>query len=334
METLPVIDLRPLRDGSDPRGVADALDAACTDLGFFVVTGHGLDSDLRAATMEQARRFFALPFEEKMEISIAKSPCHSGYVPSKAETLDDVLGADAKEGLDITYDRGPDHPEVVAGTPLHGPAQWPSALMPVFKGVADEYAHACLEINTHLMRGLALALGLAPDSFEPMFTDPIASLRMLHYAPAGAGETAPGAGAHTDYGSLTLLAQDDIGGLQVAARGGGWIDVATPPDALIVNLGDMIARWTNHRYVSTRHPGAESCGTTPLFAAVLRRTRFSCGDRGDPDVCRTRRGADLPARHRRRVHAFAVRRDTRLSREEGVVRFRFCPMLCDPGARQ
>ena len=271
METLPVIDLRPLRDGSDPRGVADALDAACTDLGFFVVTGHGLDSGLRAETMEQARRFFALPFEEKMEISIAKSSCHSGYVPSKAETLDDALGADAKEALDITYDRGPDHPEVVAGTPLHGPAQWPSALMPAFKSVADEYAHACLEINTHLMRGLALALGLAPEVFEPMFTDPIASLRMLHYAPAGTGEVAPGAGAHTDYGSLTLLAQDDIGGLQVAARGGGWIDVATPPDALIVNLGDMIARWTNHRYVSTRHrvlnPVGQHRYSLPYFVA-------------------------------------------------------------------
>ncbi|NMD96316.1 isopenicillin N synthase family oxygenase [Rhodococcus sp. BL-253-APC-6A1W] len=271
MDALPVIDLRPLRDGSDPHTVVRALDAACTDLGFFVVTGHGLEPGLRAETMEQAHRFFSLPFEEKMEISIAKSPCHSGYVPPKAETLDEAIGADAKEALDITYDRGPDHPEVVAGTPLHGPAQWPAALMPEFKSVADEYAHACLEINTHLMRGLALALGLTCEAFEPMFTDPIASLRMLHYAPAGPGEVAPGAGAHTDYGSLTLLAQDDVGGLQVAARGGGWIDVATPPDALIVNLGDMIARWTNHRYVSTLHrvlnPVGKDRYSLPYFVA-------------------------------------------------------------------
>lgn len=253
MDSLSVIDLRPLRDGSNPSAVAAALDAACTDLGFFVVTGHGLDPDLRAATMEQARRFFALSVEEKMEIWIAKSPCHSGYVPPKAETLDAALGADSKEALDITFDRGPDHPEVIAGTPLHGPAQWPASLMPEFRSIADEYARSCLDINAHLMRGLALALGQKADAFEPMFTDPIASLRMLHYPPVLVGDSAPGSGAHTDYGSLTLLAQDDVGGLQVAARGGGWIDVVTPPDALIVNLGDMIARWTNHRYVSTRH---------------------------------------------------------------------------------
>lgn len=278
MDSLPVIDLRPLRDGSDPHAVAAALDAACTDLGFFVVTGHGLDPELRAATMEQSRRFFALPFEEKMEISIAKSPCHSGYVPPKGEILDEVLGADAKEALDITVDRGPDHPEVVAGTPLHGPAQWPAALMPEFKSVADEYANSCLDINAHLMRGLALALGLDAEAFAPMFTDPIASLRMLHYPPVPAGDTAPGAGAHTDYGSLTLLAQDDIGGLQVAARDGGWIDVVSPPDAFIVNLGDMIARWTNHRYVSTRHRVLNPVGAhrysvpyfvTPDFHAVI-----------------------------------------------------------------
>ncbi|MFD3810885.1 isopenicillin N synthase family dioxygenase [Rhodococcus sp. NPDC058639] len=271
MDTLPVIDLRPLRDGSDPRTVARALDAACTDLGFFVVTGHGLDSGLRAETMEQARRFFSLPFEDKMQISIAESSCHSGYVPPKAETLDAAIGADAKEALDITFDRGPDHPEVVAGTPLHGPAQWPAALMPEFKSVADEYARSCLEINTHLMHGLALALGLTREAFEPMFTDPIASLRMLHYPPVREGDTAPGAGAHTDYGSLTLLAQDNVGGLQVAARGGGWIDVVTPPDALVVNLGDMIARWTNHRYVSTRHRVLNPVGTDryslPYFVA-------------------------------------------------------------------
>ncbi|MBH0120815.1 isopenicillin N synthase family oxygenase [Rhodococcus sp. CX] len=270
METLPVIDLRPLRDGSDPGAVAAALDAACTDLGFFAVTGHGLDPALRAATMDQAKRFFSLPTETKMEIAIAKSDCHSGYVPPRAETLDDAAGADTKEALDIPTDRGPDHPDVIAGTPLHGATPWPAALMPGFREVADAYATACLDINAHLMRGLALALGLDADWFAPMFRDPLATLRMLHYPPVPANETAPGAGAHTDYGSLTLLAQDDVGGLQVAARG-GWIDVTTPPDALVVNLGDMIARWTNHRYVSTRHrvlaPVGRDRYSLPFFVA-------------------------------------------------------------------
>ncbi len=114
--------------------------------------------------MEQARRFFALPFEEKMEIAIARSTCHSGYVPPKTEALDPTVGADGKEALDITTDRAADHPEVMAGTPLHGPAQWPASLMPDFKSVADEYAKACLDINAHLMRGLALALGLDADA--------------------------------------------------------------------------------------------------------------------------------------------------------------------------
>jgi isopenicillin N synthase-like dioxygenase len=272
VDSLPVIDLTPLRDGTDPDSVAAALDAACTDLGFFSVVGHHVTADLQAAMFEQARRFFALPLEQKMSIAIANSKCHSGYIPAQAETLDDALGGDNKEALDIGTDRGPDHPQVRRGTPLHGPAQWPAALLPEFRTIADDYARACLDTNDVLMSGMALALGLDVDHFRPKYTDPISSVRLIRYprvADAAPGDL--GAGAHTDYGSLTLLAQDTVGGLQVRKRDGGWLDVLSPPGALIVNIGDMFARWTNHRYVSTLHrvvqPTARDRYSIPYFLA-------------------------------------------------------------------
>ncbi|WP_197382882.1 isopenicillin N synthase family dioxygenase [Mycolicibacterium mengxianglii] len=270
MDSLPTIDLRPLRDGADVAKVAQALHHACMDLGFFTVIGHGIPGDLIDAMFGHARAFFALPVEEKMAIAIAKSDCHSGYAPMAAETLDDSVGGDLKETLDIGTDRSPEHPQVLAGTPLHGPAQWPESLLPEFKETAYEYARACLAVNAQLMSGMAVALGMRDDYFAPMFTDPISSIRLIHYPAVSAAGTS-GAGAHTDYGSLTLLAQDDVGGLQVKSRGGSWIDVASPPGALVVNLGDMIARWTNHKYVSTEHrvlgPVGRDRYSIPYFVA-------------------------------------------------------------------
>ncbi|MDY7104965.1 MAG: 2-oxoglutarate and iron-dependent oxygenase domain-containing protein [Actinomycetota bacterium] len=270
--TLPIIDLTPLRDGSDPASVARALDDACTDLGFFVVVGHSIDPMLRDEMFARAREFFALPTPEKEAIAIASSPCHAGYSGLAGETLEPGMGADLKEALDIGIERGPDHPEVVAGTPLHGPSQWPA--IDGFRETATTYIGAALETMADVMSGMALALDLPADHFRPLYDDPLCWLRLLHYPPSSAarpGADQPGCGAHSDYGSVTLLTQDDVGGLQVKARDGRWLDVTTEPDMLVVNLGDMIARWTNDRYVSTEHrvvsPTERDRYSMPFFTA-------------------------------------------------------------------
>ena len=283
--TLPIIDLTPLRDDPGPgdsaaaRAVAGELDQACRSLGFFTMVGHGIDAATTARVFDQARRFFALPRAAKDAMAIGRSPCHSGYVGFAAETLDRTVGGDQKESLDIGVDRSADHREVRAGTPLHGPAQWPD--LPGFRDDILAYMNAAMETLHVVMGGLALALDLPRDYFRPLYRDPLCWLRLLHYPPvSSSAQDGPGCGAHTDYGSVTLLAEDAVGGLQVQARDGRWLDVSTEPGTLVVNLGDMIARWTNDRYVSTPHrvvrPADRDRYSLPFFTAPDFHTVVEC----------------------------------------------------------
>lgn len=283
MLDLPLIDLTDLRsDDVDKRArAADAIDAACRSHGFFTVTGHGIDPALRARVLEFAKAFFAQPLEEKMTISITKSPVHRGFSPIAAEQLQPDLDGDLKEALDFGPDLGPDHPLVVAGTPLHGPTQWPA--LDGFQDAMLAYTAAAVEAAKLTLTGLAMALGLDPVYFTDRMTLPLANLRILHYPPTNRTPPGPnqlGCGAHTDYGSITLLTDDGVGGLQLLGLDGTWHDVVIPPDALVVNLGDMLAVWTNDRYVSTMHrvvnPPDRDRYSVPLFVNPDFHTIIEC----------------------------------------------------------
>jgi isopenicillin N synthase-like dioxygenase len=254
---LPIIDLGALRkgDASSRIELSRELDTCCQDHGFFYVVGHGIEARLRESVFAQSRAFFALPVEVKSRWHIDRSRIRRGYDPVGWQSLEPGQPADLKESFYLGVDRSPDDPLVAACTPNHGPNQWPSeSLVPGFQSDTQAYAAALSGVGLRLMGLLAQALNLTEAYFDPFYSDPMPVLRLLHYPPrAKALERGQaGCGAHTDWGSLTLLTQDEAGGLQVQMNG-KWQDVPFMPDSLVVNLGDLMARWSNDRWHSTLH---------------------------------------------------------------------------------
>ncbi|MEO0388969.1 MAG: 2-oxoglutarate and iron-dependent oxygenase domain-containing protein [Pseudomonadota bacterium] len=232
-----------------PDAFARALGAACRGPGFFLLTGHGIAPGLIAETFAAGDRFFALPEAEKAPLGIEKTAHNRGWVADRVEMLDPASGqTDRKEAFNIGLDLSPDDARVRAGEPFRGVNVWPD--LPGFRATTLRYFEAAWALGVALHRPIARDLGLADDWFAQHFTAPLATLRLLSY-PAGGAEM--GAGAHTDYGSLTLLMTDGVAALQVRPRDGDWIDVPQVPDAFVVNIGDCLMRWTNDVYVSTPH---------------------------------------------------------------------------------
>ena len=259
LDAVPIVDFGPfLLGGADERHeVANQIGRACRDIGFFYLTGHGIPARLVTHTFDVCRRFFDLPAEDKAEIAIAKSTCHRGWFAVGFENLDPAKQqtvGDLKEGIKIGHDLPLNHVKVQAGIALHGPNQWP-AEPEDFVPTARELYFLLSNLARELMAAFALAVGLAEDHFERWLTVPMATLGPLHYPPQTGpiSEAQLGAGAHTDFGCLTILAQDDVGGLQVRNVAGQWI--AAPPleNTFVVNIGDMMARWTNDLFASTYH---------------------------------------------------------------------------------
>ena len=249
---LPVIDL------SRTEGLPERLDAACRHEGFFYLIGHGIDPALRTAAFDAARRFFALPDADKQRCHIEHSRIHRGWDPIAWQSLDPGQPGDLKESFYLGVDRGPEDPLVQAHTPNQGPNQWPDAeQVPGFRQAVQAYEAAVNDLARRVLGHMALGLKLPQTYFNQFLLDPMPVLRLLHYPPQPPSrELLPGqmgCGAHTDWGSITLLAQDEAGGLQVQGADGQWFDAPPMPDAYVVNLGDMMARWTNDRYRSTPH---------------------------------------------------------------------------------
>jgi len=286
LDAIPLIDLGPFRgdDAAARREVARRIGEACRNIGFFYVTNHGIPEALIQRTLAEAKRFFALPPELKAEIAIEKSACHRGWFRIGGENLDPAKqkeAGDLKEGIKIGRDLPQDHPLVRAGLPLHGPDQWPSGL-PGWKETMLECYGALSDLGRAIMRAFALALDLPETWFDRWLTGPMATLGPLHYPPQSGRitEARLGAGAHTDFGCLTILWQDDAGGLQVKNLSGQWIDAPPIAGSFVVNVGDMMARWSNDLFTSTYHRVINTSG----------RDRYSMPFFFDPDF-----NADLTA---------------------------------------
>ena len=251
---IPVIDIAAF-DGDTAR-LGEALGHAARDMGFFCVTGHGIASSLIDAVFAQSKQFFAQEIAAKDALSIRHSPHNRGYVALGEERLDACKPGDVKAAFNIGLDMSPDHPEVLAGKPFRGVNVWPDAtVLPDFRATMLVYFDACHTLGMILHRALAHDLGVTENFFDDKLDQPLATLRLLHYPPRPErfepGQI--GAGEHTDYGNITLLATDDAGGLEVRTRSGDWISPPNIPGALICNIGDCLMRWTNDVYASTPH---------------------------------------------------------------------------------
>lgn len=247
---IPVLDWRTY--ATDPDGFTKALGAACRETGFFLLTGHGISEALQASVLREADRVFDLPREAKEPLSILRNRHNRGWAATGSESLDETSGQiDHKEAFNIGLDLERDDPRVLAGEPFRGLNVWPD--LPGFRATMIGYFNAVWGLGVDLHRPIARDLGLPEDHFCAFFDAPLATLRLLRYPPGTGVEGEIGAGAHTDYGSLTLLLTDGEPGLQVRPRGGDWIDVPHVEGAYVVNIGDCLMRWTNDIYVSTPH---------------------------------------------------------------------------------
>ncbi|HTT11312.1 MAG TPA: 2-oxoglutarate and iron-dependent oxygenase domain-containing protein [Burkholderiaceae bacterium] len=267
-DRLPVIDLTGFDD--DParrRAVAAQIGAACRMHGFFYVAGHGVAPAACAQLEDLSRRFFALPLEEKLRIEMAHGGrAWRGYFPVGNELTSGM--SDRKEGLYLGTELAADHPLVRAGTPVHGPNLFPS--IDGFRATVLEYIEALTGLGHRLMAALALSLDLPQDYFACRYTaDPLILFRIFNYpAPACSTVGEWGVGEHTDYGLLTMLLQDDNGGLEVKSNG-RWIDAPPIPGTFVCNIGDMLDRMTRGLYRSNPHrvrpSGARDRLSFPLF---------------------------------------------------------------------
>jgi isopenicillin N synthase-like dioxygenase len=258
---IPVVDVSPLTTGAGPRdGVASAIDAACRAHGFFYVVGHGIDVALQSDLERLAREFFALDDAEKARVGMDRGgAAWRGWFPVGGELTSGV--PDRKEGLYF----GVHEPGSTA--PLHGPNLYP-ARPAGLRAAVDAYMDALTCLGHDLCRGLSLALGLDERWLAETVTDrPTVLFRIFSYPP-GEGHDGWGVGEHTDYGLLTILRQDDSGGLEVRTPA-GWVDAPPVPGSLVCNLGDMLERMTGGRYRSTPHrvrnAGAATRLSFPFF---------------------------------------------------------------------
>jgi len=254
-DSIPVVDLStPSSASGETPKVATAIHDACRGSGFFYVVGHGVEDDLQERLEARSREFFAQSLEAKMAIRMELGGrSWRGYFPLGQEL---TLGKpDQKEGIYFGAELGADHPRVAAGVPLHGPNLFPD--LPSFRDTVLEYLDALTQLGHRLMEAMALSLGLPVSYFDERYTrDPTVLFRIFHYPSislSDASEALWSVGEHTDYGLLTILRQDEAGGLQIKSRDSGWIDAPPLPGAFVCNIGDMLDRMTGGYYRSTPH---------------------------------------------------------------------------------
>jgi isopenicillin N synthase-like dioxygenase len=244
-----VIDIAPLLDGNDKRAVAKEIRGALSNIGFMYVKNHGISQGLVDSVFDAARSFFALPMVQKMKLHVGRSGVAlRGYIEPFGENTDPGRTKDLKECFDIGPERG-----ALEG-PFFGPNQWPSGL-PQFRELTSGYYEKMVKLSRQLLQGIAISLDLNENYFESRLRNPIGIQRLLHY-PSQVGrveEKLIGIGAHTDYGNLTILAQDDVGGLQVMNRDGEWTEGTPIPGTFVINIGDLIQRLTNDVYLANMH---------------------------------------------------------------------------------
>ena len=269
---LPVIDFAPFLNGDADRRamVAHEISQACEGTGFFYLTGHAVPQPEIDAIFAASRRFFALPLDERLNVRLEIGP-NRGYQPVGSRIYSEHADApDLNESFKYQHEYPADDPDIRAGNRVHALNQWPQGL-PGWRDTLLAYYDQMERLTGAMLRAFALALDLDESYFLGFYRKPLTQINLIHYPPHP--PVTPGRQfglrPHADTTAFTILAQGSVGGLQVE-HAGGWIDVPPIPGTFVINIGDMLARWTNDRFASTPHRVINRSGTerysVPFFA--------------------------------------------------------------------
>ena len=303
-QAIPVIDFAPAFLG-EPDGldrVAAQVRQASERVGFFYLAGHGVPPSTIAAAFQASREFHAMPLAEKLELRINEN--NIGYLPVNqsiqgASQVHKATRPNYNESFFISHDRGPDHPDVVAGTPLRGRNQWPEGHHGMRTAMVT-YFKTMEAVGERILRVLARSLDMPADHFAPPFENEAhINLRFLHYPPQEIGDDEQfGQGPHTDNSFITMLAREEVPGLAVRLPSGEWLAPPVIPDTFLVNLGNIMKRWSNDRFLSTPHGVLNDSGKDRYSIAFF----FSPNVDAVIECLPTCMGSDDPPRYPRAVY--------------------------------
>ncbi|MGH9838615.1 MAG: isopenicillin N synthase family dioxygenase [Blastocatellia bacterium] len=297
---IPVIDLEPwfVGDVRAKRQVAQTVHTTCRNIGFMYVRNHGISQQLVDETFQQAQCFFSLPDEEKRQVHYEKSGRHRGYIPMRGESSDPSAKGDLKEAFDYGLELPCDDLHSPAAQRMRAPNLFPTGV-PGFREAVESCLAAMTDLAKTLFQIFAAGFGLPAQFFDDKIDKPIAQMRLLHYPAQRPTQDSPastdylGIGAHSDYECFTILAQDETGGLQVQNPAGEWIAAPPVEGTFVINIGEMMTRWTNDTFASTPHRVINASGqerySIPFFFATNYDTIISC-----LESCQ---GPDRPARY-------------------------------------
>ncbi|MBC7970509.1 MAG: isopenicillin N synthase family oxygenase [Verrucomicrobia bacterium] len=258
--TIPVIDFEPFisGDAEAQQQVAQEIYQACHTAGFMYLKNHGIAADVLEQVFQQSQRFFALPLETKQQLAWTEAFSNRGYIGVQRERLNPQRPGDAKECFNIGKEEPRKEERSLSGSDLSQAALTQNRWLPEddeFRQTMLGFFGACIAATDRILQAFALSLQLPPSFLIDLHSKRENTLRLLHY-PSLETALEPDqirAGEHSDYGSVTLLFQDDVGGLEVQSRSGEWLFAPCIPDTLLVNTGDLMERWTNDVFRSTKH---------------------------------------------------------------------------------
>ncbi|SKA32586.1 Isopenicillin N synthase [Enhydrobacter aerosaccus] len=282
---IPVVDVAGLYS-SDPvaqKAAAARIGAACDDIGFFYAVNHNVPVEIIDRAVAMADTFFHLPEQERLKVKADSN--NRGY----RDVWDSVHRngkTNARDSFDLGFPVTEDDPEVKAGTPLYAPNNWPE--LPGFREAIETYYGETYKLGMKILEGFALYLGQPVDFFTRHFTKPVADMVINHYlGNAGLHISDQASGPHTDHGIVTILWQDSLGGLEVMGKDGNWMQAAPLRGSFVINIGELMKRWTNGRFKATVHRVVHLRDmprySMPLFCNPNFRTIVDPRDLGVPE---------------------------------------------------